>query len=165
MLPHILSDKQLTAWIRWNSEESETGKNLWEQDQGYMVNALTFPNPTISIFAEWLQRLDYSERSWSTMQEIVLRNKINKIARTRWPRNRAMPRPLSRSSPATWDIYTRVDLNYRKLTCVCSAQFIVVAQVAISKLRAEGGMGKSKMYARNNHSDLAHTTDIEHLCK
>ncbi|GBP57187.1 hypothetical protein EVAR_37866_1 [Eumeta japonica] len=38
-----------------NSEETETGKNVRVQGQGYMVDALTLPNQTLSIFAEKLK--------------------------------------------------------------------------------------------------------------
>ncbi|GBP20022.1 hypothetical protein EVAR_13788_1 [Eumeta japonica] len=38
-----------------NSEETETGENLRLQDQGYMVDALTLPNQTLTTFAEWLK--------------------------------------------------------------------------------------------------------------
>ncbi|GBP41105.1 Protein kinase DC2 [Eumeta japonica] len=57
-----------------------------------------------------LVRLYNSERSWRTMQEFIPRNKI---ARTCRPRSEPTPRlpASSRSSAATRDIYTRVDLN------------------------------------------------------
>ncbi|GBP34663.1 hypothetical protein EVAR_31532_1 [Eumeta japonica] len=65
-------------------------------------------------------RLNNSERSWSTMQEIVPRNKIARNCR---PRNRATPRLLapSKSSPATRDNYLRVDLNNTEQTRVSGA--------------------------------------------
>ncbi|GBP35523.1 hypothetical protein EVAR_17384_1 [Eumeta japonica] len=54
--------------------------------------------------------LDNSERSWSTIQEIIPRSKV---ARTCRPRSRAPPRLLapSRFSPTTRDISACVDSN------------------------------------------------------
>ncbi|GBP71605.1 hypothetical protein EVAR_10818_1 [Eumeta japonica] len=68
----------------------------------------------------------------------------------------------SRSSPATRDICTRADLNHTERARVRPARLTVKAQVAVSKLRREGTMGrngqsKSIPYAKDKHSDLAHT--------
>ncbi|GBP79137.1 hypothetical protein EVAR_100099_1 [Eumeta japonica] len=75
----------------------------------------------------------------------------NRIARTRRPRRRATP--PRRSSPATRDIYTRVDLNNTGRTRVCPARVAVIAQAAMSKLRTGDNMGN-----KNIHNDLARTT-------
>ncbi|GBP58657.1 hypothetical protein EVAR_38118_1 [Eumeta japonica] len=63
----------------------------------------------------------------------------------------------SRSSPATQDIYTRVDFNYTELTRAYPARLTVIVQVTMSKLRAAGGVGtnghwKSKLYAKKKQT-------------
>ncbi|GBP11222.1 hypothetical protein EVAR_6040_1 [Eumeta japonica] len=70
------------------------------------------------------------------MQEIVPRNKIACTCRTR---SRATPWLLapSRSSPATRDIYLRVDLNYTEQTDVCPARLTAIAQVRANKAASD----------------------------
>ncbi|GBP04541.1 hypothetical protein EVAR_3904_1 [Eumeta japonica] len=38
-----------------NSEETQKGTNLRLQGQGYMVDVVTIPDQSLSIFAEWLK--------------------------------------------------------------------------------------------------------------
>ncbi|GBP20007.1 hypothetical protein EVAR_13773_1 [Eumeta japonica] len=61
-----------------------------------------------------------------------------------------------RSSPAPRDIYTRVDLRHTEQARARAARMTVIAQVTISKLRAEGSM------RRNRHwkSKLARKADV-----
>ncbi|GBP43246.1 hypothetical protein EVAR_39304_1 [Eumeta japonica] len=71
------------------------------------------------------QSQDNSERSWSTMQEIVPRNKIVRACR---PRRRATPRLLT--GPHRLGVSIRVYVYITRSARACPARFTVMAQVA-----------------------------------